>query len=74
MEMQAMKLVMEVPGVKSAISGSAAANRRMIPRPERVDAHRQPQAPRRVAGRLDSGHIADAMRARSSERCPAPRW
>jgi cobalt-zinc-cadmium resistance protein CzcA len=63
MEMQAMKLVMEVPGVKSAVSGVGRGESPADPAgPERVDAHRQPQAARRVAGRLDAGHIADAMR------------
>jgi cobalt-zinc-cadmium resistance protein CzcA len=72
MEMQAMKLVMEVPGVKSAISGVGRGESPADPRARTSRPHREPQAARRVAGRLDPGrhHRRHAREAQGAARRP----
>jgi cobalt-zinc-cadmium resistance protein CzcA len=62
MEREAMRLVMEVPGVKSAVSGGPrrVAGRSAVA--ERVDPHRVAQAARRVAEGWTQEDIQDAMR------------
>jgi cobalt-zinc-cadmium resistance protein CzcA len=69
MEQQAMKRMMEVPGVKSAISGVGRGESPADPAgPERVDAHRQPQAAGRMARRAGPRTTIAGCHARESSR------
>jgi hypothetical protein len=53
MEMEAMRLVMQVPGVKSAVSGVGRGESPADPQGPTSHPHRQPEAARGMAQGLD---------------------